>query len=108
MGVTWTSYTSPHVLGIVPLKIISDKAISYSFASIENFLISRARSIRNLLTQQKNLVCFLRSDTVRLSDSTSETFNERNEPELERSLKQFEITLQETFLVRCHPKILLL
>ena len=30
---------------------------------------------------------------VRLSDSTPETFNEGNEPELDRSLKQFEITL---------------
>ena len=25
-----------HVLGIVPLKIITDKVLSYSFASIEN------------------------------------------------------------------------
>ena len=41
-------HTSPHALGIVPLKINTDKVLSYSFASIENFLISRARSIRNL------------------------------------------------------------
>ena len=41
-------HTSPHALGIVPLKIITDKVLSYSFASIENFLISRAHSIRNL------------------------------------------------------------
>ena len=33
-------------------------------------------------------------DTVRLSHSTPETFNEWNEPELDRwSLKQFEVTL---------------
>ena len=30
---------------------------------------------------------------VRLSDSKPETFNEWNEPELDQSLKQFEITL---------------
>ena len=42
-------HTSPHALGIVmPLKIITHKVLSYNLASIENFLISRARSIRNL------------------------------------------------------------
>ena len=51
-------HTSLHALGIAPLKIITDKVLSYSLASIENFLISRARSIRNLWTQQKNLGLF--------------------------------------------------
>ena len=48
-----------HVLGIVPLKIITDKVLSYSFASIENFLISRARSIVQLLSTKNMANCSL-------------------------------------------------
>ena len=36
-------HTSPHALGIVPLKIITDKVLSYSLASIENLLLNFTR-----------------------------------------------------------------
>ena len=77
-GVTWTSYTSPHALGIVPLKIITDKVLSYSFASTENLLLNFTRPLYKefVNTAKKFWFFFLRSDTVRLSDSTPETFNE--------------------------------
>ena len=38
-------HTSPHALGIVPLKINTDKVLSYSFASIENLLLNFTRAL---------------------------------------------------------------
>ena len=55
------------------------------FRELTNFTRPLYKEFVN--TAKKTLVCFLRSDMVRLLDSTPETFNEWNKPELDRSLK---------------------
>ena len=50
------------------------KLLSRIYRELPNFTRPLYRELVN--TAKKKLVCFLRSDTVTLSDSTPETFNE--------------------------------